>query len=60
MKHDTNGQIVGNATVVPGKVENGAGKPRHRREGRRLSEPEVTELNPVAERSVILQCPSLR
>ncbi|PYK17970.1 MAG: hypothetical protein DME55_08320 [Verrucomicrobia bacterium] len=33
MKHDTNGQILGNATtVIPSEVENGAaGKPRHRR-----------------------------
>ena len=35
--------------VIPGEVENeAAGKPRHGREGRRLSEREVSESNPVA------------
>jgi len=51
MKHDTNGQILGNAAaVIPIEVENGtAGKPRRRREDHRLSEREVSESNPVAE-----------
>ncbi len=36
-------------SVIPSEVENGAtGKPRHGREGRRLSEREVSESNPVA------------
>jgi hypothetical protein len=36
------------ATVIPSQVENGAvGKPRHRREGRRLSEGELSESNPA-------------
>src|SRR4029453_10724025 len=35
------------ADRIPSEVENGAtGKPRHRREGRRLSEREVSESNP--------------
>jgi hypothetical protein len=41
-----------NSPVIPSEVENGATrKPRHRREGRRLSEREVSESNPVAKPS---------
>ena len=42
-----------------GEVENGAaGKPRHGREGRRLSEREVSESKPVASRKLISRAPS--
>jgi hypothetical protein len=34
------------------------GKPQHRREGRRLSEREVSGSNPVAQPSVVLRDPS--
>ena len=49
--------------VIPsgavGEVENGtAGKPGHRRDGRRLSEREVSESKPVASRKLISRAPS--